>query len=105
MEKRVLREALRGVLPDEIRRRPKRGLAVPIQQWFREPLPPFATALLSTAELRRTGYFDPAAVSAALALQRSGRTKRGLRLLGVLSMQLWDGLFARGPGLGPAPTA
>ncbi len=105
MEKRVLREALRDVLPDEIRRRPKRGLAVPIQQWFREPLPPFAAALLSPAELRRTGYFDPAAVGSALALHRSGRAKRGLRLFGVLSLQLWDELFARGPGLGPAPTA
>jgi asparagine synthase (glutamine-hydrolysing) len=105
MEKRVLREALRGDLPDQIRRRPKRGLAVPIQQWFREPLPPFATAMLSPAELRRTGYFDPAAVSAALALHRAGRAGRGLRLLGVLSLQLWDELFARGPGLGPAPAA
>jgi asparagine synthase (glutamine-hydrolysing) len=102
-EKRVLREALRGVLPDEIRRRPKRGLAVPVHQWLREPLPPFALAGLSPAELRRTGYFDPGEVSARLAAHRAGRANRGLSLLGVLSLQLWDQMFARGPGLGPGP--
>jgi asparagine synthase (glutamine-hydrolysing) len=104
-EKHVLREALRGVLPDEIRRRPKRGLVAPIHQWFREPLPPFALAALSPAEIRRTGYFDPLAVTAALEAHRSGRADRGLRLLGVLSLQLWDQMLARGPGLGPAPPA
>jgi asparagine synthase (glutamine-hydrolysing) len=103
MEKRVLREALRGVLPDAIRLRRKRGLVVPVQQWFREPLPPFAEARLSHDELRRTGYFDPAEVSARLAIHRSGRANRGLSLLGVLSVQLWDQMFARGPGLGPGP--
>jgi asparagine synthase (glutamine-hydrolysing) len=102
-EKRVLREALRGVLPDEIRRRPKRGLAVPIHQWFREPLPPFALVALSPAELRRTGYFDSGVVTATVAAHRSGRANRGLSLLGVLSLQLWDQMLARGPGLGSGP--
>jgi asparagine synthase (glutamine-hydrolysing) len=102
-EKRVLREALRGVLPEEIRRRRKRGLTVPVQQWFREPLPPFAMSRLSPDELRRTGYFDPEEVIARLALHRSGRANRGLSLLGVLSFQLWDQMFAHGPGLSPGP--
>jgi asparagine synthase (glutamine-hydrolysing) len=102
-EKRVLREALRGVVPDEIRRRPKRGLTVPIQQWFREPLPPSAVARLAPDELRRAGYFDSGEVGARLALHRAGRADRGLSLLGVLSVQLWDQMFARGVGLGPGP--
>jgi len=38
-----------------------------------------------------------------LALHRSGRANRGLGLLGVLSLQLWDQMFAHGPGLGPGP--
>jgi asparagine synthase (glutamine-hydrolysing) len=104
-EKHVLREALRGALPEEIRRRPKRGLIGPVHQWFREPLPPFAETLLSPAGLARTGYFDPAAVATALAEHRAGRAPRGVRLLAVLGVQLWDELFARGPGLPASPPA
>ena len=104
-EKHVLREALRGALPEEIRWRRKRGLIAPIHAWFREPLPPFAEALLAPAGLARTGYFDPAAVTAALADHRAGRASRGMRLLTVLGIQLWDELFARGPGAPAAPTA
>jgi asparagine synthase (glutamine-hydrolysing) len=104
-EKHVLREALRGALPEEIRRRPKRGLIAPVHAWFREPLPAFAEALLAPAGLARTGYFDPAAVTAALADHRAGGALRGVRLLAVLGVQLWDELFARGPGLPAAPPA
>ena len=36
--KHVFKEALRGVLPDDVLRRPKRGFALPVAQWFRDGL-------------------------------------------------------------------
>ncbi len=38
--KRILRSAFRGVLPDEIFTRPKRGFQVPLAHWFRHELRP-----------------------------------------------------------------
>jgi asparagine synthase (glutamine-hydrolysing) len=36
--KRVLKEAVRGVIPDDIIDRPKQGFGVPIQEWYQDQL-------------------------------------------------------------------
>jgi asparagine synthase (glutamine-hydrolysing) len=83
--KNVLRRAMRGILPEELRRRPKRGLAAPIGRWLRQPLPAYAATLLSPESLRAKGYFDP----------RGGAMGVG-ELMGVLTVQMWDDLFIGG---------
>jgi asparagine synthase (glutamine-hydrolysing) len=95
-EKRVLRAALRGVLPRSVRGRRKWGLRSPAARWLRMPGPEFATELLGPAAVRAKGYFEPAAVQAALARHQAGARDEGSRLLGVLAVQLWDELFLRG---------
>ncbi len=92
-EKQVLRDAMRGVLPQEIAQRKKRGLASPVQQWLREPLPAFAAELLSDVELRRKGYFDPVAVARLRATDSAGGGRFGRGLMSVLMVQLWDEMF------------
>src|SRR6185369_6842174 len=44
--KYLLKEAMRGVLPDGIIDRPKQGFAVPVAQWFRGELSGFVRDLL-----------------------------------------------------------
>jgi asparagine synthase (glutamine-hydrolysing) len=95
-EKRVLREALRGVLPRSVRSRRKWGLRSPVARWLRTPLPAFAAELLDPAALRAKGYFEPSAVQAALTRHHAGAPEERSRLLGVLAVQLWDELFLRG---------
>lgn len=94
-EKHILRQAMRGLLPAEIARRKKRGLAAPFQHWLREPLPDFAAELLSQRCLREKGYFNPAFVAHLLEQHRTGQGDYGRLLLGVLTTQLWDDLFLR----------
>lgn len=36
--KRILREAISGIVPDAVLRKPKQGFAVPLREWFRGPL-------------------------------------------------------------------
>jgi asparagine synthase (glutamine-hydrolysing) len=98
LRKNVLRRAMRGVLPDAIRLREKRGLAAPFGRWMSQPLPEFAGALLSEAALREKGYFDPREVSVRLARHRAGLEAAGEELMGVLTVQLWDDLFLAGRG-------
>ena len=93
--KNVLREAMRGTLPEELRRRRKRGLAAPIGRWLRQPLPEYAATLLSPESLSAKGYFDSREVRARLLQCRETNTGVG-ELMGVLSIQMWDDLFVSG---------
>jgi len=95
-DKPVLRRALASVLPPEIVRRRKRGMTVPVEQWFRSPLPDFATELLARDSLADKGYFSPGGVVRMLEEHRAGRGEYGHYLLGVLGVQLWDEHFVRG---------
>ena len=94
-EKHVLREAMRDVLPRELANRRKRGLTAPVKHWLRAPLPDFAADLLSDAEVKRTGYFDPAAVTRLRAHFDRGDDGFDRALMSVLLVQLWDDLFIR----------
>jgi asparagine synthase (glutamine-hydrolysing) len=92
-EKQVLRDAMRNVIPRELAERRKRGMATPVKQWLREPLPEFASELLSDGEVRRKGYFDAAAVARLRARQDRGEGGFGRGLMTVLMVQLWDEIF------------
>ena len=94
--KNVLRRAMRGILPEELRRRRKRGLAAPITRWLRQPLSEYAAMLLSPEALCAKGYFDPTEVRAKLAAHREGTMTAAPELMGVLTVQMWDDLFVGG---------
>jgi asparagine synthase (glutamine-hydrolysing) len=94
--KNVLRRAMAGTLPEELRQRQKRGLAAPITRWLRQPLPEYAAMLLSPESLCAKGYFDPTEVRARLAGHRKGTLSAAPELIGVLTVQMWDDLFVAG---------
>jgi asparagine synthase (glutamine-hydrolysing) len=91
-EKHLLKRALRGVLPDAIVDRPKQPYRAPVSQpLLHAAARPYAEELLSDAELRRSGLFDPAKVALLVRkAQRSGRLGEfdSMALAGVLSTQL-----------------
>lgn len=95
VEKFILRQALRGVIPEEIRLRPKAGMGVPFEAWMAGPLPSFAEEMFSERTLREKGYFEAAVVHQLLREQRDGRRKLGAVLMAVLGVQLWDEIFLR----------
>jgi asparagine synthase (glutamine-hydrolysing) len=102
-EKRVLRGATKGLLPESIRRRRKRGLAAPFERWLRGPLPEFAAEMLSSECVRAKGYFEPREVAERLAAHRGGARGTGGSLLGVLVVHLWDEIFLAGRPAWEAP--
>jgi asparagine synthase (glutamine-hydrolysing) len=92
--KRLLREGMRGRLPDAVRRQPKRGLATPHAQWWRsDRLPAWAEECLHPAALSSTPYFNVAEVARLRDLHRSGRAEVSRLLMGVLTTQLWHAEF------------
>jgi asparagine synthase (glutamine-hydrolysing) len=94
-DKAILRRAMARLLPAEITRRRKQGLAAPFRHWLRQPLPDFAAELLSERQLRETSYFDPAAVHRLRADLIAGDDSCDRPLMAVLAVQLWDRLFIR----------
>ena len=96
MEKSILRDALRGLIPEEIRCRRKVGMGAPCETWMSAALPPFAEDLFSERRLRDKGYFDPVSVRRLLGEQRAGRRRLGAVLMAVLGVQLWDETFLGG---------
>ncbi len=93
-EKHILREALRGVLPEEVRTRRKHALSAPFQQWWRGPLPEFAIEALSKRNLREKGYFESQVVHDLLERQRRGSGSYAYHLTAVLAVQIWHTIFS-----------
>ena len=92
-EKAVLRRAIRGILPEPIRTRPKRGMTAPVESWLRGESSGLVRELLSEESLAATGLLLPKAALAMLELQRQ-RGGLGRPLFGVLAVVLWQRLFA-----------
>ncbi|HEY6909393.1 MAG TPA: asparagine synthase (glutamine-hydrolyzing) [Myxococcales bacterium] len=88
--KLILKRALRGVVPDEILRRPKKGFGIPVAAWIRGPLRPLFEDLLSERRLREGGLFEPAAVRAVLQAHLDGRADLRKPLWTLLMFQLWQ---------------
>jgi asparagine synthase (glutamine-hydrolysing) len=88
-KKWILREALRGWLPDEILDRPKQGFSVPESDWLRTDLAGFARdVLLDRASLDR-GYFDERAVRGLIDRHAAGADVEARRLWSLLVLELW----------------
>ena len=87
--KRILREAFRDLLPEPIRRRPKMGFGVPLDQWFRRELGDFVRDVLLDRRSLDRGYFRPEAVRELLDQHQGGQFNHGYRLWSLLILELW----------------
>jgi len=57
-KKSLLREVLRGVVPDRVLGAPKRGFRVPYEQWIRSELNPLVREVLHDEAVRQAHLFD-----------------------------------------------
>ena len=86
--KYLLKRAMRGILPDGIIDRPKKGFAVPLARWLRGELAGFTRDVLLSDACRERGLFDTKHVERLIELHRSGRDL-DLQLWTLLSFELW----------------
>jgi asparagine synthase (glutamine-hydrolysing) len=95
-KKWILREALRGWLPDDILDRPKQGFTVPVGTWFRNELHEQLTDVLLDRETLGRGYFRPDAVQSLIARHRDGVADESKRLWALFMLELWHREFVDG---------
>lgn len=94
--KRVLREAMEGLVPDDILNRSKMGFPVPFGRWIRNAQRSFLeeTILGSRAEAR--GLLEPEEVRRIVEEHQSGRVDHSERLWSLLNLELWQRTFIDG---------
>ncbi len=85
----VLRRILQEYLPSSLVERPKMGFSVPLTDWLRGPLKPWAEGLLQTDSLASVGVFEPAETSHRWEEFQKGETDDALGLWAVLVLQDW----------------
>ena len=81
--KAILKEAARGLVPDNVIHRRKRGLSVPVARWLNSSLASLADRYLTAPHLA------PERVRPLFAEHRAGRANHARKLWPVLMAELW----------------
>ena len=87
--KHILRELLYREAPRTLFARPKAGFAVPVGEWIKGPLRPWAEELLDPVRMGQDGWFDPAIVQRRWRDHLSGQRDSTPALWAVLMFQAW----------------
>jgi asparagine synthase (glutamine-hydrolysing) len=88
--KYVMRQALKGVIPESIRTRTdKIGFATPEAQWFRTSMLDYLRSLFSSARTRDRGLYDTARLLALLERNAAGQVEAGRAIWRAACLELW----------------
>jgi asparagine synthase (glutamine-hydrolysing) len=101
--KRVLRSALRGILPDEVLDRSKMGFGVPLSRWFREELRDLPGERLLDPSVDGRGYLQRAAIELMIREHHAGSEDHSLRLWLLLQLDSWHREVVEAPILSSQP--
>lgn len=95
--KYILKEAARGLLPDDIIDRKKHGFGVPVGRWFREDLRGYVREILLDPQTTARGYFREDGVRRLLDEHARGQRNHGQRIWLLLTVEWWHRLFIDPP--------
>jgi asparagine synthase (glutamine-hydrolysing) len=85
----LLKRALRGMLPDSILNRRKKGFGIPVAHWFRGPLKEQMLSVLSPERIGSQGFFDPKSVKGLIDDHLEGRRDNRKQLWTLFAFELW----------------
>jgi asparagine synthase (glutamine-hydrolysing) len=97
--KGLFREAMRGILPEEIIRAPKLGLNLPIALWFRTELRAWLQDVLNPDRIKRRGLFNPAGVQTLLGEHMGGKRDHSLLIWAMVVYEVWCQIYLDGNDL------
>lgn len=87
--KRILKDAVRGLIPQEILTRPKAGFAVPLEHWFQGSFGGFLREVLLDEQTRQRGYLQVPYVEKLIARAEGRGANLSLHLWALLMFELW----------------
>jgi asparagine synthase (glutamine-hydrolysing) len=87
--KYVLRQAMKGVVPEEILTRSKMGFPVPLGEWFRGRFGDMIDEYVLSDRVRERGIFDHARLAQLVAEHKSAKYDHAQRLWSLVNLELW----------------
>jgi asparagine synthase (glutamine-hydrolysing) len=87
--KRLLRRAVRDLVPSVILRRPKRGFGLPLRRWMTGELAGLARDMLLDRTARERGLFEPREVERLFASMWCRDRNAPDRVWTLLALELW----------------
>jgi asparagine synthase (glutamine-hydrolysing) len=91
--KSLLRQAMRGVVPDAIIDRPKKGFPVPLASWLRYGMRSFTRDHLLAADSASCQYMDRPTLTRMVEEHEQGRADRSSELWTTLVFEMWHRQF------------
>ncbi len=88
-QKKLLKQALRGIVPDEVLSRPKKGFGVPYSNWLRGSLRDFMLDAFHNSVVQSSGLFDHNELNRRIEEHRAGRDDWGFALWKAMNLALW----------------
>jgi asparagine synthase (glutamine-hydrolysing) len=88
-KKYILKEALRGLVPDEVMFRPKMGFGIPIDVWFRGQLKKYAYDTLLSEKATGRGIFKKEAVKQLLDTHTTTKISYAYHIWALITLELW----------------
>jgi len=93
--KYILRESMKGVLPEAILKRSKMGFPVPVGKWFRGEFRNVIDEYVLSERATRRGIFSPAYVNKLVA-EHSAGVNHSERLWSLVNFEMWQRQFIDG---------
>lgn len=87
--KHILRQLLYREAPRSLFERPKAGFAVPVGEWIKGPLRPWAEELLDPSKMASEGWFNTQVVQRRWRDHLSGRRESTPAIWAILMFQAW----------------
>lgn len=101
--KRVLRDAMRGLIPDEIVERDKQGFSTPDGTWYRTENREYVEELLLDERTLERGYLQPDAIRRVVRENSEGEENHRLLIWSLILFEHWCREFLDGePDRSPA---
>ena len=93
--KHLLKETMRGKLPEDIIDRPKKGFGIPVSLWLKNELKDLCHDLLSKEVIESQGLFDYPYVERLKQNHFKGRQNNRKELWNLMVFQLWRQNFLK----------
>jgi asparagine synthase (glutamine-hydrolysing) len=94
--KYVLKRALKGIVPESVLNRTKRGFGAPVGAWFKTELKPLREALLSESAIARRGLFQWPTVREMLNAHDASHEDYTDLILVLMNLEIWCRMFMDG---------
>ena len=97
--KYVLREAMKGLLPESILRRSKIGFPTPLRRWFRQTFRPLLDEFVTGRRTVARGLFQPEFLRRLVQEHAAGTANHTERLWTLVNFEVWQRHFLDGEPL------